>query len=293
MKHTFFLVLSIAAAGCTSGDASQIPGADTDPVSGTAASALTRLGLSPCGYSTSGDLVDFDGAVTHSASTATVTYDQEGRDILEEVVDANGLAVTSTTTEYDAMGNPVRWHDVRPDGETDLWLAYDSFGRLLRYSGDEGADGTEEWVATYTYGADGRRTGARLVQASGTYERAYRYGADGRLAELDRDDGPDGVIDAHTVYSYDDDARVQTRTTTNAAGAVVGTGSTTYDDANRAIAVLDTRPGADYSSTSWSNTAYGADRVLTQDSGGDTVREVDQARQQSTNHLIWQYDGCR
>ncbi|MCE9577228.1 MAG: hypothetical protein K8W52_29035 [Deltaproteobacteria bacterium] len=294
MKRAIATFLFIAASGCTSEAIdTRIPGADPGAVSSGAAFDLARHGLRPCGYTLAYDTVDLGGGTGHQDLIATVTYDAAGNDVLEEAVDLAGAYQYRDASDYDAAGHLVHALAEHVDYPTqEFTLVYDAGGHLVRYAGDEGPDGVEDWVATYTYDADGVRTGAHLVFASTTYDRIYRYGDDGRLIELAKDVGPDGVIDTRTAYAYDDDARIESRTLTDANGAVIGTGSTTYDDRNHVLAVTDSQTQGDFTKTIWETTAYDGDRPTTDDFGSKDVRTSDQAIQSATNRMTWVYSGC-
>lgn len=284
MKPITLALFFTAACG-----ASPMPGADTSDGAGAMASALHQIAR-PCGFTLAYDTRDFDGTTSHTDWNATITYDAAGNDIAEQAIDpTSGAIVMRDATTYDAAG---RWlvytwdQSDTPHGEYDA--TYDGGGNLVRYAGKDDGTGQVTWTATYTYDGD-RRATAHLVFPTETYDRAYRYGADGRLAELDKDLGPDGVVDFATSYAYDDGARRESRTVHDASGQVVGTGTTQYDERDRVTSIDDQATAAAYTSDIYQQHAFDGDREATWTFGNTDTRTADGAVQSTKNVITWTY----
>lgn len=290
--------LAIAVlAGCTSAAPSHpLPSALADPTPrppGALASAASR----PCGY----DHHFFTVMIASSGlqavpghDRAVITYDAAGLDVLEEAVDDAARFAFRATFAYDAMGSLVRASRETADAPgvvvQDVRV-HDSFGRLLRRSMDLDGDDREDWIASYGYAGDGNPTRAHVVMTgagAATYDRTYRYDDAARLAEVDRDDGPDGTIDEITRYTYDDAARMTTMVTTDRTGGVVGRSTTTYDAQDRVVSVIGSAldPRGNVTATSTDRYTYDGDRLVSED-------HDDSGAPGSAVRYDWRYDHCR
>src|SRR5262249_32170189 len=150
-------------------------------------------------------------------------------------------------------------------------------------------DGKEDWIATYAYGSDGRRVSAHLILPTVTYDRAYKYGADGRLAELDRDDGPDGHVDQITTYSYDDDTRTESRNVVDSSGHGIGSGITTYDDENHLLTDERIDIGATYTSDTTEAHVFDGDREVSDTWGTHYTTPAGAPDGFFSDALVWRY----
>jgi len=293
LKRSIFFAPLVAA--CSQSPAPPIPSAPMDGTAGSYTAGLSQQQASPCGYTLSYDATGPDGTPTHLDVVDRITDNAAGLDVAEHAVDAHsGAQQWDDVTAYDAAGNFVTWSEKRYDGYPDqnMWAAYDSFERLIRYSGDQDGDGIEDWIATYGYDGDGRRATAHIIDPGDTFDRVYHYGDDGRLAELDVSDPAGGPVDAITKYTYDDDARTQTRTVTDASGKSIGGGHTTYDDANHPLddEQLGTLQG-EAIDTIFDRTWDGDQEV--QDTFGTTYTPTTGPSYFDKNVLTWTYVGCK
>lgn len=290
------LLILLVATGCPqSGDGGPpIPGADLDAVVGARGAAVAAADLQPCGYEITNDSTFAGLPPIHEHEIVRITYDAAGLNRLEEGVDdRNGFAFRYTT-EYTEMGNQAYFKAEFVDlPMLQFWYVYDSFGRMVRSATDQDGDDREDLVATYVYGDDGRRTIAHLAGRV-TYDRTYHYDDDGRVIQLDRDDGPDGVIDEVTTFQYDDIARVTTMLVTDRDQRVTGTGTTSYDGDNHKLVSTDSHfffdPPGSYTTTT--RYTYAAGRLVsdttttTMSDAGGAVYSTD------IDRLDWHYEHC-
>jgi hypothetical protein len=287
-------LLLLAIAGCTDAPAATLlPGANLDPLGGALGSELARSAEQPCGYEFVNDL-NQPGYSYQDREHAVITYNSAGLDILEEGVydDSNAFSFRYTT-EYTAMGNPLHFvAEFDGDYRTDMLYVYDSFGRLIQSTVDNDGEDADS-VYTYGYGDDGLRRSAHVVLPTVTYDRTYHYDDNARVVQVDRDNGPDGTIDEITRFEYNDAGRVTSRTITDSAGTVIGTGAATYDRGNRVISRIDTRMTIEGLWRHTSDYAYSGQRL---DTLVDIDRITDSAGQvvaDSQTRYVWHYGRCR
>jgi hypothetical protein len=289
------LAIAALAAGCSSSSAPhQLPSALAEPLPGPGPAAIGSSAR-PCGY----DYSFFAVVSTSSGSElslrrnhARITYNPAGLDVLEAATDDDDRFAFRSTFDYDAMGNLM--HDTRaraldPGRVEQDWLVYDSFGRLLGHSTDLDGDGREDSATTYGYAGDGNPTRAHVAdtQAGHAHDLAYHYDDDARLVQVDRDDGPDGIIDQTSRYEYDDPRRVTTMTTTDRAGSVLGRSTTTYDSHDHVLSVVATELDVQSIVTlqSTDSYVYDAGRLVSESHDGGSPG--------SGVRYDWRYDHCQ
>lgn len=295
-----WIALLAASCGTDASSLYSIPGEALDGVGGSPGGALSMQSARPCGYKITEDWLNFDRSTQHYEIAVTITYNGQGLDIAEQGVDGNHNVVMQDSTEYDAAGNLIAYAYHRDDptysGRSMQFAAYDSFGRMVRYSEDDDGDGVIDVVTTFAYGGDGRRETSHsmatssLFGASADYDRYYRYDLEGRLVQKAKDVGYNGSIDELLRVEYDDSARVETRTTTNLSGKVIGNGTTHYDVDRHVANAEDTFTRADGSDV-YVYTYLGG-RQVSESLTSEVIRSSDLAMSKYVWLLTYAYDHC-
>lgn len=295
-----WIALLAAACGTDASSMFPIPGEALDGVGGSPGGALSAQTVRPCGYRITEDWENFDQSTEHDEITVTITYNGAGLDIAEQGVDGNHNVVMENSSEYDVAGNLMAFsyqrHDPQYSAQSTQFAAYDSFGRMVRLSEDDDGDGVIDVVTTFSYGGDGRRDRSHsmatssLFGASANYDRAYHYDTVGRLVQKTKDVGYNGSVDELLQVEYNDRARVETRTTTNLSGRVIGNGTTYYDADQHIANAEDTFTRPDGSDVYVYN--YLGGRQMSQSLTSEVIRGSDLAKSKYVWLLTYTYDHC-
>ena len=292
MMRALCAALPLLAALACDGDPAEepdlVPGAAVDPLPSAVSLRLTDQ-QPPCGFDVRMDPADSYGV---SLIHWIVTYDAQGRTVLQEGTDGAGEPYAAEAYEYEGGRDWVHGTWTSPHWEPyESWQTFDSFGRKVRYAGDDDGDGDEEWVATYENDDRGRRIHSHFEDSYDPpwiHERDYRYDDTGRLVAIDRDEGLDGTIDHTTRIAYDDVAGTVTQSVADAYGSYASTEESEYDDRNRLIARRAelTVDAGDPAEEEWSYT-YDDDRLI------EEAYFYDLGDGRNSWTTTYRYDGCR
>lgn len=159
--------------------------------------------------------ISFDGLPVKSGSVYSrgedfytlTTYDESGKRIKEEDVNADGSLFRARNYEYDAEGKLVKRTVYDEEGLREYYLyEYDAEGKLLKEL-DYDADGTLDDYTVYIYDASGRVTREEDYDDEGELDEYHlcEYNAAGKLIKKSTYD-ESGVL--NDTYEYGEDGTV-------------------------------------------------------------------------------------